>query len=306
MTCRQVHRHLLAWLEGELDEATWLTMAQHVDTCERCQAEAQRWRQMMTMLRAVAHSDGVPPIPPRLWQQLTPRRKRLPSFVSVFVTACLAFLLGWHARSLALSVTPAQESAKETKRSAIMAQRVASRQRYSLADIPLSVSMRGGSWEREQQGAETPIAKQPFALAQAERQHSRPLTLNGATVAAWGDGVRNRRAWRAALRSAPLLSEERSDEGAEQLLPQQVSEWQSAEDAGEVANAVLWLLVPLGATNAPEEPSPYRIFVQVTDPQTQTVRTVQVDTTDPHHIVAEWQEWDTANVPTQITPLNAR
>ncbi len=303
MTCRQVHRHLLAWLEGELDEATWLTMAQHVDTCERCQAEAQRWRQMMTMLRAVAHSDGVPPIPPRLWQQLTPRRKRLPSFVSVFVTACLAFLLGWHARSLALSVTPAQESAKETKRSAITAQSVASQQRYSL-----SVPVRSGSWEREQQGAETPIAKQPFALAQAERQHSRPLTLNGATAVAWDKGVRNQHAWQAMLHPSASRNERRPDEGAgeEQLPPQQLSEWQSTEDAGEVANAVLWLFVPLGATNAPEESLPYRIFVQVTDPQTQTVRTVQVDTTDPHHIVAEWQEWDTANVPTQITPLNAR
>jgi hypothetical protein len=35
---------------------------------------------------------------------------------------------------------------------------------------------------------------------------------------------------------------------------------------------------------------PYRIFVQVTDPQGQVVRTVLVDKSEPSHVVAEWHE----------------
>lgn len=297
MTCCQVHRHLLAWLEGELDEATWLAVAQHVDTCERCRAEAQRQRQLIATLRAVAHSDGVPSIPPRLWRQLAPQRKRLPSFVSVFVTACLAFVLGWHARSIASSITPLPQTTRSTERSAIVTQHLVSQRRCSLADIPLRAprpsSHRKCEWQ--DQDAEMLTGKKSLTPAPTALQRPQPLTLNGATASVWGERAGNWQAWRANRRS-PLPSPFQLDErrwrfdegkGAERLCPPVLSEGQVFETDDEVVDAFAGLCAP---TDTTAEPSPYRIFVQVTDPQTQRVRTVRVDTTDPHHIVAEWQQ----------------
>ncbi|MFA0762171.1 MAG: hypothetical protein HZLCBSQH_002291, partial [Candidatus Fervidibacterota bacterium] len=53
MTCRQVRRQLLAWVEGELDESQWLSLVQHMEVCELCRAEAQRWQRLVAVLRAI-------------------------------------------------------------------------------------------------------------------------------------------------------------------------------------------------------------------------------------------------------------
>jgi anti-sigma factor RsiW len=47
MNCRDVRRNLLAWVEGELDEATWLAVTQHVESCEYCREEAEKWQQIV-------------------------------------------------------------------------------------------------------------------------------------------------------------------------------------------------------------------------------------------------------------------
>jgi hypothetical protein len=47
---------------------------------------------------------------------------------------------------------------------------------------------------------------------------------------------------------------------------------------------------------------PYRIFVQVTDPQGQVVRTVLVDKSEPSHVVAEWHEiWQAKKPQTEVS-----
>jgi len=111
MTCRQVRRQLLAWVEGELDESQWLSLVQHMEVCELCRAEAQRWQRLVAVLRAIAQSDGIPPVPNRLWHRLRTHRRRLPAAVSLFVTACVAFFLGWGVRGIAMPFVPPQNAA---------------------------------------------------------------------------------------------------------------------------------------------------------------------------------------------------
>lgn len=122
MTCRQVRRQLLAWVEGELDESQWLSLVQHMEVCELCRAEAQRWQRLVAVLRAIAQSDGIPPVPNRLWHRLRTNRRRLPAAVSLFVTACVAFFLGCvrrptpspPPRSMPTGCQSASEKTKET------------------------------------------------------------------------------------------------------------------------------------------------------------------------------------------------
>jgi len=66
---------------------------------------------------------------------------------------------------------------------------------------------------------------------------------------------------------------------------------ESADEAtDEPIVLVPWSLALVWEQGVSQEPQTYRIFVQVTDPQSKTVRAIKVDTTEHQSIVAEWSE----------------
>ncbi len=275
MNCRQVHHCLLAWIEGDLDEASWLAVAQHLDRCEHCQKEAQKWQQLIAGLKAIANADSVPPIPQRLWQKLKPHRKRLPSLAAIFATACLAFLLGWHARSIALPHQPLQSDVGKAVRA--NARTVREQGNMHKGQRALSLSAPAKVYHQESSRQKGEMSSGSFSPVPTSFRRSHSLTLNGATAMACGLSDANFRTnhslhsshW--TLKSEPIANE-----------------LQVSENDGELSAEFALVFVPI-ETLMPQ-PQPYRIFVQVIDPQTQTVRTVKVDKTEPQHVVAEWSE----------------
>jgi len=282
MNCRDVRKSLLAWVEGELDEATWLAVTQHVENCERCWEEAEKWRQIVAAVRAVAESDGIPPVSQRLIARLQTQKVRLPSFISVFITTCLAFLLGWHARSIALSrsLNRTNFSLKATALNATKP-----RKECRLIDVlsslnakPLSVANRNNVSDGEifigRPASLRQPPKSPFEPAnQISRFH--PLTLKGATALAFGANDLSKRCsinWTSTHRK--MLPDESADEAMDEPIV-----------------LVPWSLASVWEQQVSQEPQTYRIFVQVTDPQNQTVRVIKVDTTEHQNIVAEWSEY---------------
>ncbi|MCC6037743.1 MAG: zf-HC2 domain-containing protein [Armatimonadetes bacterium] len=281
MNCRDVRRNLLAWVEGELDEATWLAVTQHVESCEYCREEAEKWRQIVATVRAVAKSDGIPPVPKRLIAQLQTQKVRLPSFVSVFITACLAFLLGWHARSIALSRSPNQTDSS-LKATTISATKPKKGCRLIDALLPINakpfpVAIRNGVSDGETFGGRPSFLKRlPKSLFEPTNRasHFHPLTLNGATAFAFGADDLSKRCL---FNRTSMRKEVPSDESAD-------------EATDEPIVLVPWSLALVWEQGVSQEPQTYRIFVQVTDPQSQTVRAIKVDTTEHQSIVAEWSE----------------
>ena len=277
MTCQQVRRNLLTWVEGEMDESQWLKLAQHIETCERCRAEAQQWQRLIATLRAIARSDGIPPVPPRLWHRLTARRRRLPAIVSLFITACVAFLLGWSVRGIAMTSDPpkttpvmgrgARDEGRE--RTGMQACKGAGVQALGLSlcattlpsqpSSPLQVRFvsisSGNDFDRS---STSPLSRMRFES---------PLALNGATAMAFG----------VQREHSPYLPSPNFHFAAnlpmDEFALDNVGAMEWDEDAHQVA----------------DEPT-YRIFVQVTDLKEQVVRTVLVDRSEPSHVVAEWSE----------------
>lgn len=286
MNCRQIHRHLLAWIEGELDEATWLSVAQHLEGCEKCQMETERLRRVIETLRVIANSDDISPIPQRLWRKLIPQRKRLPSFAAIFVTACLAFLIGWHARGIASSNQSFQVNALGMANvSAKIEQGQSTKPKSNLnfrsnLENPSAKILNIKSPRRGKQMFSGRLFSVPTVF-----RRSQSLMLSGATALAWGEKVLSNRL---GINFGAGIDKSLSSQF--DLAKDSVSDKsQLAEnDAEPVADFVL-VFLPV-ETPQPTEPQPYRIFVQVTDSETQTVRTIKVDTTEPQHIVAEWSE----------------
>lgn len=281
MNCRDVRKSLISWVEGELDEATWLAVTQHVESCECCREEAEKWRQIVAAVRAVAKSDGIPPVPQRLIARLQTQKVRLPSFVSVFITACLAFLLGWHARSIALSHSLNQNnfSLKATMLSATKP-----RKEYRLIDVlsplnakPFPVANRNDIGDGEIFGGRPAYLKQPSkSLFEPANRigHFHTLALKGATAFAFGADDLSKCCsvnWASTREGMPY------DESADEAIDEPIV-------------LVPWSLALVWEQQFSQEPQTYRIFVQVTDPQNQTVRAIKVDTTEPQNIVAEWSE----------------
>ncbi len=291
MNCHQFHHHLLAWIEGDLDEATWISVSQHVESCEVCLSEAKRLQRLIETMRAIARCDGVPPIPQRLWQRLTPRRKLLPSFAAIFATACLAFLLGWHARSIASSNPTLQVKTSETN--AVSAKREKGQNPEPKLSLNFAREMTNPSAKTlnlkdSQQNEQmfsgkllpTPTSFQPSQL----------LKFNGATTLARGEKVlRNRLGINLDTEIDRSLSKQSDIEKGFAS-----DELQIAEN-DEFATDFVWTFLPVEISQLTEQ-QPYRIFVQVTDPETQMVRTIKVDTTETHHIVAEWSEMSSGDV----------
>ncbi|MCS7264334.1 MAG: zf-HC2 domain-containing protein [Armatimonadetes bacterium] len=280
MNCQQFHRHLLAWIEGELDEATWLSVAQHLENCERCQAEAQRLKQAILALKAIANSDEVPTIPQRLWQKLTPRRKRLPSFAAIFATAFIAFLVGWHARSIASSSQLLQVVTSEARNVNREIERrqnnLAQKQIALVGNLTLALGKPNnlvGSNRRNRASLLNRLSSVPTSFSRFS-----PLTLNGATALAFEKFQPDRLCVNSLERCLAF--------GGDSSIADELQEFGSDIQLDDES---VWFFVTV-ENQQPSEPQPYRIFVQVSDSQTQTVRTIKVDTTDPKNIVAEWSE----------------
>ncbi|MFA0740986.1 MAG: hypothetical protein DFNUSKGM_001094 [Candidatus Fervidibacter sacchari] len=286
MTCQQVRRNLLTWVEGEMDESQWLKLAQHLETCERCRAEVQQWQRLIATLRGIAQSDGIPPVPPRLWNRLTVRRRKLPAIVSLFMTACTAFLLGWSVRGIAMPSDPPKTTTvmgrgvrdegrermgvQECKHASVQESKRTSERGFGLSlwtdtalpsqpSSPLHVRFvsisSGNDFDR--------LSPSPLSRMRFES----PLALNGATAMAFG--IQREHSLYLPSPNSRFASNSTMDEFA--LDNVGTTEWD--EDAYQVA----------------DEP-PYRIFVQVTDLKEQVVRTVLVDRREPSHVVAEWSE----------------
>lgn len=264
MTCKDAQKQILAWLEGELDEGTWLTVTQHLENCPHCRAEAKQMQRLILMLSTIAKSDDVPPLPERLWQRLRPRRSLVPKVIAFFATACVAFLAGWQARGISLphetpstSVTKIVEATDEllTKTKGIVKPGVSK----SLAlGLPTTHSKE-----------KTSFTPSPLPTRNEFNRHR--LTLTGATAIAvgWHEPPKNS--------SFNLLNER---EQTEPLDDELFFVW------------LTWTELPTDTTDLtkPTNPTPYRIFVQVTDPNEQVIRTIHVDTTQAEKIVAEWSE----------------
>ena len=280
MNCRDVCRNLLAWVEGELDEVTWLAVTQHVESCECCREEAEKWRQIVAAVRTVAKSDDIPPVPKRLIAQLQTQKVRLPSFVSVFITACLAFLLGWHARSIALSRSPNQTDSSSKATISTTKPKKGCRLIDALLPInakPFSVANRKGVSDGETFGERPSFLKRPqkSLFEPANRtSHFHPLTLKGATAFAFGANDPSKRCL---FNRTSMREEVPSDESADEMTDEPIV-------------LVPWSLALVWEQGVSQEPQTYRIFVQVTDPQSQTVRAIKIDTTEHQSIVAEWSE----------------
>ena len=282
MNCRNVRKSLLAWVEGELDEATWLAVTQHVENCERCWEEAEKWRQIVAAVRAIARSNGIPSVPQRLTARLQTQKVRLPSFISVFITACLAFLLGWHARSIALPRSPNQNnfSLKTTMFSETKPRKECQPigALLSLNTKPFPVANQNYVSDGETFGRRLCSLKRlPGSLFEPANRIVRfhPLTLKGATAFAFGaDGLSKH----CSVNLASLREEEPSNKSADEAMDEPIV-------------LVPWSLASVWEQQVSQEPQTYRIFVQVTDPQNQTVRVIKVDTTEHQNIVAEWSEY---------------
>ncbi len=260
MTCKDAQNQLLAWLEGELDEGTWLRVTQHLETCPHCRAEAKQMQRLILMLRTIAKSDGIPPAPKRLWQRLRPRRSFVPKVIAFFATACIAFLAGWQARSISLphetlstSITKIADAPAEplAKTKGIVKPHV----NDGLAlGLPITHSK-----------AKTSFTPSPIPTRNEFNRHR--LTLTGATAIAVG--------WHEPPKNSSFDLNER--EQTELLDDEPFFVW------------LTWTELPTDTTDLTNQ-TPYRIFVQVTDPEEQVIRTVHVDTTQPEKIVAEWSE----------------
>lgn len=262
MNCREVKKNLLAWLEGELDEATWLAITHHVESCEHCQSEARTLKKLFTTLHAIAQNDGFLPVPQRLKARLTKRRVRFTSLVSIFATACLAFLLGWHARGIASSPETAKAVNPQPQQKSVPH---ATRPDLSLQKVTPCVNF----------NRTNPIAQTKSSAPKPNLPSARDLTLafKGATATAVG----------VVSKSTHNLSTLTSLQ--EVIDPTKIAD----EQTEQAISDILWVLIPHRNLQH-HEPTPYRIFVQVTDPQTQTIRTVKVDTTESGHVDAEWTE----------------
>jgi len=286
MTCQQVRRNLLTWVEGEMDESQWLKLAQHLETCERCRAEAQQWQRLIATLRAIAQSDGIPPVPPRLWHRLTVRRRKLPAIVSLFMTACTAFLLGWSVRGIAMPSDPPKTTTvmgrgvrdegrermgvQECKHASVQESKRTSERGFGLSlwtdtalpsqpSSPLHVRFvsvsTGDDFDR--------LSPSPLSRMRFES----PLALNGATAIALNT-------WR-----------ERSFHPSS--LPLRFTVNFPTEEFDLDNLGTVWQEESI---NPAADASGYLIFVQVTDLKEQVVRTVLVDRREPSHVVAEWSE----------------
>ena len=277
MTCRQVRQNLLAWVEGEMDESQWLKLAQHIETCEHCQAEAQKWQRLIATLQAIARNDGVPPVPPKLWHQLAVRRRKLPVIVSLFVTACFAFLLGWSVRSIAVPSMPPQNAFVVERGMGDEEREKTGGQvgkRIGVQGLGLSLRVAPSSLQPS-----TPLQVRPIIFSGVNGfdrsspspisrwRLDKPLALNGATAMALGIGHKR------PFCLLPLNSRFAAS------LPTDGFALDSAEATGQGTDAY----------QVADEP-PYRIFVQVTDLKEQVVRTVLLDRSEPNHVVAEWSE----------------
>ena len=277
MTCQQVRRNLLTWVEGEMDESQWLKLAQHLETCERCRAEAQQWQRLIATLRGIAQSDGIPPVPPRLWHRLAVRRRKLPAIVSLFMTACVAFLLGWSVRGIAMPSDPPKTTPvmgrgtrdEGRERAGMQACKGAGVQALGLGlcaatfpsqpSSPLQVRFvsvsTGNNFARSS----------PSSLSRMRFES--PLALNGATAIALNT-------WR-----------ERSFHPSS--LPLRFTVNFPTEEFDLDNLGTVWQEESI---NPAADASGYLIFVQVTDLKEQVVRTVLVDRREPSHVVAEWSE----------------
>jgi len=286
MTCQQVRRNLLTWVEGEMDESQWLKLAQHLETCERCRAEVQQWQRLIATLRGIAQSDGIPPVPPRLWHRLAVRRRKLPAIVSLFMTACTAFLLGWSVRGIAMPSDPPKTTTvmgrgvrdegrermgvQECKHASVQESKRTSERGFGLSlwtdtalpsqpSSPLQVRFvsvsTGDDFDR--------LSPSPLSRMRFES----PLALNGATAMALNT-------WR--KRSFHPSS-----------LPLRFTVNFPTEEFDLDNLGAVW---QEDSVNPATDASGYRIFVQVTDLKEQVVRTVLVDRREPSHVVAEWSE----------------
>lgn len=269
MTCQQVRRQLLAWVEGELDESQWLSFVRHMETCELCRAEAQRWQRLVATLRAIAQSDGIPPVPNRLWSRLRTNRRRLPAAVSLFVTACVAFFLGWGVRGIATPLAPpkispvVRQGMDDGRREKARWQEGnhASTQRLGLSlfgETPLRVRLVIPS--------SVPKSVRPSPFTPSLPRYTPSLALRGATSVAFDIGQ--------AQSFVPLS-----------LPPRSLADLPTGEFALGNGEAV-----GQGEDASRFADEPFRIFVQVADPQGQVVRTVLIDRSEPNHVVAEWRE----------------
>lgn len=276
MTCKEARKNLLAWLDDEMDEANWLTMAQHLENCPRCQAEVQRMKRIMTMLHVIAKSDGIPPIPERLLQGLTLRFKLMLKAIAVFAVTCIAFLAGWQARSVWFSsltheVNPTPAVCSATVSSPT--QKSSNRSEFLSLQPNLSIFHKAKFM--------TPIPTLPPKV-------HRPIILSGASFAAIRQS--NNLPRRFSIPFESFLSEEEEREELESFIA-----WAEPppESYASIDSTDLTLLMnPTNSTLSTNltNLTPYRIFVRVTDTEAQVVRTVHVDTTQPEHIVAEWKE----------------
>jgi hypothetical protein len=232
-------------------------------------------------VRAVAKSDGIPPVPKRLIAQLQTQKVRLPSFVSVFITACLAFLLGWHARSIALSRTLNQtDSSLKATTLSVTKPKKGCRLIDALLPInakPFPVANRNGVSDDETFGGRPSFLKRlPKSLFEPANRtsHLHPLTLKGATAFAFGaNDLSKRRLFNRTSMREEVPPDESADEATDEPIV-----------------LVPWSLALVWEQGVSQEPQTYRIFVQVTDPQSQTVRAIKIDTTEHQNIVAEWSE----------------
>ncbi|MFA0731815.1 MAG: hypothetical protein LKKZDAJK_001935 [Candidatus Fervidibacter sp.] len=283
MTCRQVRRQLLAWVEGELDESQWLSLVQHMEVCELCRAEAQRWQRLVAVLRAIAQSDGIPPVPNRLWHRLRTHRRRLPAAVSLFVTACVAFFLGWGVRGIAMPFVPPQNAAVAGRGTRDEGREKAGGQvgkGMGVQGLGLSLCVVPSPSQRS-----TPLRVRPVTFAGANNfdrssspsfshwRFDNPLALSGAAAMALGVGHKR-----------PLC--------LPSLHPCFAADLPTDEFALDSAGAM-----GQGVDAHQVADEPYRIFVQVTDAQGQVVRTVSVNKSEPSHVVAEWHEIRQAKKP---------
>jgi len=72
MSCRQVHRVLQSYLDGQLDEVTAKRVERHLEACRRCGLEASTYTEIKT---ALARRRG---LDPAAVERLTDFARRLP------------------------------------------------------------------------------------------------------------------------------------------------------------------------------------------------------------------------------------
>jgi anti-sigma factor RsiW len=87
MKCQEVHEHLSAWLDDELDAAAGAALAAHLDRCEACRRE---WRELTALDAALVELAAPVPLglaDKVLAQVRLPRRRQW--WQSVALAACL-------------------------------------------------------------------------------------------------------------------------------------------------------------------------------------------------------------------------